>query len=216
MMNEIDLINKRIFLIKIQAVIYLLLIITTIFGTFYLGDDMMLKFQFFKIYFLFFILISFCKTFYFDNIIQSKKCMFILFLNLLSLCYLYIIDENIVNISFFLLSIFLFLFTTYLMYKFLKSISKKALFKSFLYINFSVIFMFILHIALLYDKYSIKTKEPELWIVLVWIAVYTILPLSFLLSIPLNLISEYRYFKKELKTKKLTKSIKLKFKTKDK
>ncbi|WP_235436868.1 hypothetical protein [Campylobacter ureolyticus] len=84
------------------------------------------------------------------------------------------------------------------MYKFLKSISKKALFKSFLYINFSVIFMFILHVALLYDKYSIKTKEPELWIVLVWIIIYTILPLSFLLSIPLNLISEYRYFKKEL------------------
>ena len=53
-MNEIDLTNKRIFLIKIQAVIYLLLIIATIFGTFYLGDDMMLKFQFFKIYFLFF------------------------------------------------------------------------------------------------------------------------------------------------------------------
>ncbi|WP_456058137.1 hypothetical protein [Campylobacter hominis] len=200
-MNEIDLINKRIFLIKIQAVIYLLLIITTIFGTFYLGDDMMLKFQFFKIYFLFFALILFCKAFYFINIKQSKKYMIILFLNLLSLYYIYIIDENIINISFFILDVFMFLFSSYLMYEFLKSICKKALFESFLYINFSVIFMFILHIALLYDKYSIKTKEPELWIVSIWIIVYTILPLSVWLSIPLNLISEYRYFKKELKQK---------------
>ncbi|AKT90228.1 putative membrane protein [Campylobacter ureolyticus RIGS 9880] len=196
--SQISLTKKRIFLVKIQVMIYFLCIVAVIFGAYYFGNDFVIKFQFFKIYFLFFILISFCKTFYFDNIIQSKNHMFILFLNLLSLCYLYIIDENIVNISFFLLSIFLFLFTTYLMYKFLKSISKKALFKSFLYINFSVIFMFILHVALLYDKYSIKTKEPELWIVLVWIIIYTILPLSFLLSIPLNLISEYRYFKKEL------------------
>lgn len=201
MMNEIDLINKRIFLIKIQAAIYLLLIIATIFGTFYLGDDMMLKFQFFKIYFLFFALILFCKAFYFINIKQSKKYMIILFLNLLSLYYIYIIDENIINISFFILDVFMFLFSSYLMYEFLKSICKKALFESFLYINFSVIFMFILHIALLYDKYSIKTKEPELWIVSIWIIVYTILPLSVWLSIPLNLISEYRYFKKELKQK---------------
>lgn len=200
-MNEIDLINKRIFLIKIQAAIYLLLIIATIFGTFYLGDDMMLKFQFFKIYFLFFALILFCKAFYFINIKQSKKYMIILFLNLLSLYYIYIIDENIINISFFILDVFMFLFSSYLMYEFLKSICKKALFESFLYINFSVIFMFILHIALLYDKYSIKTKEPELWIVSIWIIVYTILPLSVWLSIPLNLISEYRYFKKELKQK---------------
>ncbi|WP_229770992.1 hypothetical protein [Campylobacter portucalensis] len=200
-MNEIDLINKRIFLVKIQAVIYLLLIIATIFGTFYLGDDMILKFQFFKIYFLFFALILFCKAFYFTNIKQSKKYMIILFLNLLSLYYIYIIDENIINISFFILDVFMFLFSSYLMYEFLKSICKKALFESFLYINFSVIFMFILHIALLYDKYLIKTKEPELWIVSIWIIVYTILPLSIWLSIPINLIKEYRYFKKELKTK---------------
>lgn len=73
---QISLSNKRIFLVKIQVMIYFLCIVAVIFGAYYFGDDLVIKFQFFKIYFLF-------------------------------------------------------LFATYLMYKFLKSISKKALFKSF-------------------------------------------------------------------------------------
>ena len=122
-MNEIDFINKRIFLIKIQVVIYLLLIIATIFGTFYLGDDMMLKFQFFKIYFLFFALILFCKAFYFENYQIFNRYLFIVFLNITSTYEMYSIDDSISpSFIFFIICILCFCLSLYFIYIFLNKL----------------------------------------------------------------------------------------------
>ena len=58
--------------------------------------------------------------------------------------------------------------------------------------------MFFAYIGLLYDIYATKEKELGLFMVLLGLVSAIFIPLSVLLSIPLNLISEYRYFKKEL------------------
>lgn len=58
--------------------------------------------------------------------------------------------------------------------------------------------MAILYIGLLYDNYAIKGKELGFFIALLGVVVAIFLPLSIWLSIPINLIKEYRYFKKEL------------------
>lgn len=201
MMNEIDLINKRIFLIKIQAVIYLLLIITTIFGTFYLGDDMMLKFQFFKIYFLFFALILFCKAFYFENYQIFNRYLFIVFLNITSTYEMYSIDDSISpSFIFFIICILCFCLSLYFIYIFLNKLQEQHLFKTFIYINATSFCMFVLYGLRLLDE----VKFPHNFVMglmplLIIFSIFTFF--VFLLSIPLNLISEYRYFKKELKQK---------------
>ncbi|MDU4982396.1 MAG: hypothetical protein E6258_07340, partial [Campylobacter ureolyticus] len=94
--------------------------------------------------------------------------------------------------------IFIYLCSISVVDKFYKLINEIPLFKSFLYINFSTIFMAVLYIGLLYDNYAIKGKELGFFIALLGIVVAIFLPLSFWLSVPINLISEYRYFKKEL------------------
>lgn len=59
--------------------------------------------------------------------------------------------------------------------------------------------MAILYIGLLYDNYAIKGKELGFFMALLGVVVAIFLPLSIWLSVPLNLISEYRYFRKDLK-----------------
>ncbi|SUX22490.1 Uncharacterised protein [Campylobacter ureolyticus] len=112
---------------------------------------------------------------------------------------LYTLNNLYISLSIYLTCIFIYLCSISAVDKFYKLINEIPLFKSFLYINFSTIFMAVLYIGLLYDNYAIKGKELGFFIALLGIVVAIFLPLSIWLSVPLNLISEYKYFRKDLK-----------------
>ena len=217
--SQISLNNKRIFLIKIQAIIFLVgmafamyfgslealksfnkidivdILLAAIFGA-------LTKAIFYKIYILFFSIILVFKAFYFYDYKLSKKYLFGMLLNLLPiyicLANLYTLNNLYISLSIYLTCIFIYLWSISVVDKFYKLINEIPLFKSFLYINFSTIFMAILYIGLLYDNYAIKGKELGFFMALLGVVVAIFLPLSIWLSMPLNLISEYKYFKKEL------------------
>ncbi len=87
------------------------------------------------------------------------------------------------------------------MYKFYKSIDEIFLFKSFIFINILEIYMLILYgveILNSLSKLGIIFIEQTFVFVLVMLIFWFTLPLAIWLSIPLNLINEYKYFKKEL------------------
>ena len=91
------------------------------------------------------------------------------------------------------------------MYKFYKSIDEIFLFKSFIFINILEIYMLILYgveILNSLSKLGIIFIEQTFVFVLVMLIFWFTLPLSIWLSIPINLIKEYRYFKKELNISK--------------
>lgn len=164
---QISLSNKRIFLVKVQAIIFLVgmtfamcfgglealksfneidisdILFATIFGA-------LMEIIFYKICILFLSLILFCKLFYFKNLEQIKKYLFILFLNIFPF-YLFIstnktpYDSPYLIIIVYLICIFIYAISICLMYKFYKSINKISLFKSFIFINILEIYMLILY-----------------------------------------------------------------------
>ncbi|GKH60037.1 hypothetical protein CE91St25_03730 [Campylobacter ureolyticus] len=215
--SQISLNNKRIFLVKVQVIIFL---VGMAFAMYFGGLDSVNRHNynkidifdiligslfeavFYKIYILFFSIILVLKAFYFYDYKLSKKYLFGMLLNLLPiyicLVNLYTLNNLYISLSIYLTCIFIYLCSISVVDKFYKLINEIPLFKSFLYINFSTIFMAVLYIGLLYDNYAIKGKELGFFIALLGIVVAIFLPLSFWLSVPINLISEYRYFKKEL------------------
>ncbi|QIX87139.1 hypothetical protein [Campylobacter ureolyticus] len=218
--SQISLNNKRIFLVKVQVIIFLVgmafamyfgslealksfnkidivdILLAAIFGA-------LTKAIFYKIYILFFSIILVLKAFYFYDYKLSKKYLFGMLLNLLPiyicLVNLYTLNNLYISLSIYLACIFIYVCSISVVNKFYKLINEILLFKSFLYINFSTIFMAILYIGLLYDNYAIKGKELGFFMALLGVVVAIFLPLSIWLSVPLNLISEYRYFRKDLK-----------------
>ena len=214
--SQISLNNKRIFLVKVQVIIFLvgmafamyfgslealksfnkIILLAAIFGA-------LTKAIFYKIYILFFSIILVLKAFYFYDYKLSKKYLFGMLLNLLPiyicLVNLYTLNNLYISLSIYLACIFIYVCSISVVNKFYKLINEILLFKSFLYINFSTIFMAILYIGLLYDNYAIKGKELGFFMALLGVVVAIFLPLSIWLSVPLNLISEYRYFRKDLK-----------------
>lgn len=214
---QISLSNKRIFLVKVQVIIFL---VGMAFAMYFGGLDCVDSYNdnkigvfdfligsffeavFYKIYILFFSIILVLKAFYFYDYKLSKKYLFGMLLNLLPiyicLVNLYTLNNLYISLSIYLTCIFIYLCSISVVDKFYKLINEIPLFKSFLYINFSTIFMAVLYIGLLYDNYAIKGKELGFFIALLGVVVAIFLPLSIWLSIPLNLINEYRYFKKEL------------------
>ena len=218
--SQISLTKKRIFLVKVQVIIFLVgmafamyfgslealksfnkidivdILLAAIFGA-------LTKAIFYKIYILFFSIILVLKAFYFYDYKLSKKYLFGMLLNLLPiyicLVNLYTLNNLYISLSIYLACIFIYVCSISVVNKFYKLINEILLFKSFLYINFSTIFMAILYIGLLYDNYAIKGKELGFFMALLGVVVAIFLPLSIWLSVPLNLISEYRYFRKDLK-----------------
>ncbi|MDU7071367.1 hypothetical protein, partial [Campylobacter ureolyticus] len=165
---------------------------------------------FYKIYIIFLSLILFCKLFYFKNLKQIKKYLLILFLNIFPFC-LFISNNKTPYDSLYLVStlylicIFIYAISVCLMYKFYKSIDEIFLFKSFIFINILEIYMLILYgveILNSLSKLGIIFIEQTFVFVLVMLIFWFTLPLSIWLSIPINLIKEYRYFKKELNISK--------------
>ncbi|MCZ6156527.1 hypothetical protein [Campylobacter ureolyticus] len=215
--SQILLTKKRIFLVKVQAIIFL---VGMAFAMYFGGLDCVNRYNynkidivdiligslseavFYKIYILFFSIILVLKAFYLYDYKLSKKYLFGMLLNLLPiyicLINLYTLNNLYISLSIYLACIFIYLCSISVVDKFYKLINEIPLFKSFLYINFSTIFMAVLYIGLLYDNYAIKGKELGFFMALLCVVVAIFLPLSIWLSIPLNLISEYRYFKKEL------------------
>lgn len=209
--------KKRIFLVKVQVIIFL---VGMAFAMYFGGSDCanrhnynkidivdiligyLFEAVFYKIYILFFSIILVLKAFYLYDYKLSKKYLFGMLLNLLPiyicLVNLYTLNNLYISLSIYLTCIFIYLCSISVVDKFYKLINEIPLFKSFLYINFSTIFMAVLYIGLLYDNYAIKGKELGFFMALLCVVVAIFLPLSIWLSIPLNLISEYRYFKKEL------------------
>lgn len=218
--SQISLNNKRIFLVKVQVIIFL---VGMAFAMYFGSLEALKSFNkidivdillaaifealteaiFYKIYILFFSIILVFKAFYFYDYKLSKKYLFGILLNLLPiyicLVNLYTLNNLYISLSIYLTCIFIYLCSISVVNKFYKLINEILLFKSFLYINFSTIFMAILYIGLLYDNYAIKGKELGFFIALLGVVVAIFLPLSIWLSVPLNLISEYRYFRKDLK-----------------
>ncbi|MCR8684795.1 hypothetical protein [Campylobacter ureolyticus] len=218
--SQISLTKKRIFLVKVQVIIFL---VGMTFAMYFGGSEALKSFNkidivdillaaifealtkaiFYKIYILFFSIILVLKAFYFYDYKLSKKYLFGMLLNLLPiyicLVNLYTLNNLYISLSIYLTCIFIYLCSISAVDKFYKLINEIPLFKSFLYINFSTIFMAVLYIGLLYDNYAIKGKELGFFIALLGIVVAIFLPLSIWLSVPLNLISEYKYFRKDLK-----------------
>ena len=218
--SQISLNNKRIFLVKVQVIIFL---VGMAFAMYFGSLEALKSFNkidivdillaaifealteaiFYKIYILFFSIILVFKAFYFYDYKLSKKYLFGILLNLLPiyicLVNLYTLNNLYISLSIYLTCIFIYVCSISVVNKFYKLINEILLFKSFLYINFSTIFMAILYIGLLYDNYAIKGKELGFFIALLGVVVAIFLPLSIWLSVPLNLISEYRYFRKDLK-----------------
>ena len=218
--SQISLTKKRIFLVKVQVIIFL---VGMAFAMYFGSLEALKSFNkidivdillaaifealteaiFYKIYILFFSIILVFKAFYFYNYKLSKKYLFGILLNLLPiyicLVNLYTLNNLYISLSIYLTCIFIYVCSISVVNKFYKLINEILLFKSFLYINFSTIFMAILYIGLLYDNYAIKGKELGFFMALLGIVVAIFLPLSIWLSVPLNLISEYRYFRKDLK-----------------
>lgn len=221
---QISLSNKRIFLVKVQAIIFLVgmtfamcfgglealksfneinisdILFAAIFGA-------LMEIIFYKICILLLSLILFCKLFYFKNLEQIKKYLLILFLNIFPF-YLFILtnktpyDSPYLIIIVYLICIFIYAISICLMYKFYKSINKISL--SFIFINILEIYMLILYgveILNSLSKLGIIFIEQTFVFISVMLIFWFTLPLAIWLSIPLNLINEYRYFKKELKTK---------------
>ncbi|EPH10350.1 hypothetical protein HMPREF9309_00129 [Campylobacter ureolyticus ACS-301-V-Sch3b] len=215
--SKISLNNKRIFLVKVQAIIFL---VGMAFAVYFGGLDSVNRYNynkidifdiligslletvFYKIYILFFSIILALKAFYPYDYKLSKKYLFGILLNLLPiyicLVNLYTLNNLYVSLSIYLTCVFIYLCSILVMDKFYKLINEIPLFKSFLYINFSTILMAVLYIGLLYDNYAIKGKELGFFMALLVVVVAIFLPLSIWLSVPINLINEYRYFKKEL------------------
>ncbi|WP_024961621.1 hypothetical protein [Campylobacter ureolyticus] len=218
---QISLSNKRIFLVKVQAIIFL---VGMAFALYFGGLDCVDSYNdnkigvfdfligsffeaiFYKIYIIFLSLILFCKLFYFKNLKQIKKYLLILFLNIFPF-YLFIstnktpYDLPYLIIIVYLICIFIYAISICLMYKFYKSINKISLFKSFIFINILEIYMLILYgveILNSLSKLGIIFIEQTFVFISVMLIFWFTLPLAIWLSIPLNLINEYRYFKKEL------------------
>ena len=218
--SQISLTKKRIFLVKVQVIIFL---VGMTFAMYFGGSEALKSFNkidivdillaaifgaltkaiFYKIYILFFSIILVLKAFYFYGYKLSKKYLFGMLLNLLPiyicLVNLYTLNNLYISLSIYLACIFIYLCSISVVDKFYKLINEIPLFKSFLYINFSTIFMAVLYIGLLYDNYAIKGKELGFFMALLCVVVAIFLPLSIWLSIPLNLVSEYKYFRKDLK-----------------
>ncbi|MCZ6173407.1 hypothetical protein O6B97_03130 [Campylobacter ureolyticus] len=222
---QISLNNKRIFLVKVQVIIFL---VGMAFAMCFGGLDCVDSYNdnkigvfdfligsffeaiFYKIYIIFLSLILFCKLFYFKNLEQIKKYLLILFLNIFPF-YLFILtnktpyDSPYLIIIVYLICIFIYAISIYLMYKFYKSIDEIFLFKSFIFINILEIYMLILYSVEILNslsKLGIIFIEQTFVFVLVMLIFWFTLPLSIWLSIPINLIKEYRYFKKELNISK--------------
>lgn len=219
--SQISPTKKRIFLVKVQVIIFL---VGMAFAMYFGGLDCVDSYNdnkigvfdfligsffeaiFYKIYIIFLSLILFCKLFYFKNLKQIKKYLLILFLNIFPFC-LFISNNKTPYDSLYLVStlylicIFIYAISVCLMYKFYKSIDEIFLFKSFIFINILEIYMLILYgveILNSLSKLGIIFIEQTFVFVLVMLIFWFTLPLSIWLSIPLNLKSEYRYFKKEL------------------
>ena len=219
--NQINLINKRIFLVKIQAVIFIVaMVLALYFGWLNssLADDnkisainilvALTEAIFYKVYILLLSTIMVCKVFYLSNYKNSKRYLLGVLLNLLPIyiCFVNLYALNNLSITP-IISLFcglFYIYSIFIVHKFYNPTNQISLFKSFIYLNFSTIFMFFAYIGLLYDIYATKEKELGLFMVLLGLVSAIFIPLSVLLSIPLNLISEYRYFKKELETQSQT------------
>lgn len=88
--------------------------------------------------------------------------------------------------------ILFFCLSLYFIYIFFNKLRERHLFKTFIYINLTTVNVFIFYgLSLLY-----KTIVTELMLLLLIFITFT--SLVSLASIPLNLISEYGYFKKKL------------------
>ncbi len=221
--NQINLINKRIFLVKVQAVIFVIGMILALyfswlkFDYFSYGVVQILAIPvgalaepiFYKIYVLLLSLIIFCKIFYFTNFYNKKRLFLPYIFNIFPL-YIVFLDANENNLQFVYILYFIFILiyivSIYQIKKFYKLLNEKILYKAFYFVIFPAISMFI------YYKYDLMhnanysdnmTEDNPFHIFYVFFALGFVvyLPLSVWLSIPLNLISEYRYFKKELKQK---------------
>lgn len=121
------------------------------------------------------------------------------------------VNENNLLLAYilFFISILIYIISIYKIKKFYELLNKIKLYKAFLLTILPVIGIFIFcvthnYMVFSYINFSNKIADDifTAFYICFMIGFFIIyLPLSMCLSIPLNLISEYRYFKKELKTK---------------
>ncbi|QKF63912.1 hypothetical protein [Campylobacter corcagiensis] len=216
--NQTNLINKRIFLVKIQAVIFLVGMALAMYFSWLKFDyfsyeavqilaipiGALAEPIFYKIYVLLLSLIVFCKIFYFTNFYNKKRLFLSYIFNIFPL-FIVFLDVNENNLQFanilYFISILIYIISICQIKKFYKLLNEKVLYKEFYFVIFPAISMFI------YYKYNLihstnysdnMTEDNPFHIFYVFFALGFVvyLPLSVWLSIPLNLINEYRYFKK--------------------
>ena len=226
--SKISLNNKRIFLVKVQAIIFLVgmafavyfgglefikslnyskidivdILVGALFGA--LVED-----TFRKIYVLFLSIIILCKMFYFADS-GNKKQLFLTYI--FSIFILYIASMNKNNLIFayilYFISIFIYIIFVHKIKKNYKILNEIKLYKAFIFIVLPTISIFLLcGIDLIQiTNFSDEVQNNGIFrmfyvfFLLGFFIIY--LPLSIWLSIPINLIKEYRYFKKELNISK--------------
>lgn len=118
------------------------------------------------------------------------------------------VNENNLLLAYilFFISILIYIISIYKIKKFYELLNKIKLYKAFLLTILPVISIFIFYWFDLFGNTNFFFKMSDLTIFKMSVVCFVLscaiyLPLSMYLSIPLNLISEYEYFKKELKTK---------------